>query len=69
MRKQAACIQFLVEDVVLRHFGDAGQAAESSPDANVTFVIKAMFNRDVPNGSQRAAFHWAVEDAVYKCVV
>lgn len=68
MRKQIAGIPALVEDDVLRLFGDAGRAKESSSDAKVISVIRTVVNKALRKGFRSAAFYLAVQKAVHKCV-
>lgn len=50
--KDTVCDEFeripvLVEDTLLRPFGDVEWAAESSPDINVLWLISTAVNRSV----------------------
>lgn len=56
MREQIARIPVLVENAVIRHFGDAGRATEPSPGTKVNFVIQTVVTRALAKGYQSATF-------------
>lgn len=65
-RKQIASIPALAEDAAVRLFGDAGCAAESSPDTKVMSVIRTVVSRAATMAFQSSAFQTAVKRAVQK---
>lgn len=56
-----------LENAVVRLFGDAGWATESSPDTTVIFVIQTVVNRTVVEAFQSGSFYSAAYQVVEKC--
>lgn len=50
MRAWTTSVPDVVEDAVIRFFGDAGLAKESSPDTKVTSVIQIVVERPLAKG-------------------
>lgn len=66
--EQIASIPALLEDAVVRLFGDAGRVTESTPDTKVISVIQTVVSRSLVNLFRSVAFYLALEGAVHKCV-
>lgn len=66
VREQIASIPALVENAVMRFFGNAGKVTESSPNTKVIPVIKTVVSGALAKDLRSAAACFAVEDAVHK---
>lgn len=66
VREQIASILALLEDAVVRLFGDAGGAKETRPDTKLKSVLRTVVNRAVAQAFQSLSFYLVVERAVQK---
>lgn len=67
VREQIASNLTVVEDAVVRFFGDANRATDSSPDTKVISLIQAAVSRYLAENFRGSAFYFTVGETVQKC--
>lgn len=68
MSEQIASSTAMVKDAVIRFFGDASQARETSADTKVIFMIQTVLYRTLAKSFRSADFYSTVAEAVYRSV-